>query len=175
MVEANNWWNPPRKIRQCAFPHSCASGYCDEKGMKKEYAKYLASDLWKTIRARVLRRDFNICRRCGDLAEQVHHRNYLSRTLAGEDDSALVSLCVSCHRFISVDKRGRKRTLRETERLLHFRPWGASISGPEPPKVTRCPPGSAVRQKKKEKREPIKPPLPSLRKGPIDGWHIASR
>lgn len=95
--------------------------------LKDEYAKYLTSSLWQEIRARVLKRDLNLCKRCGDLAEQVHHRNYKKKTMAGKDLKSLWSLCAPCHCFISRDRKGRRRSAKETERLLHIRPWGAPI------------------------------------------------
>ena len=94
---------------------------------KQIYEEYLASELWKEIRARILKRDFNLCKRCGDLASQVHHRDYKKKTLAGKNDSALWSLCGGCHRFISRNRKGRARSQKQTERLLWIRPWGSPI------------------------------------------------
>jgi 5-methylcytosine-specific restriction endonuclease McrA len=87
------------------------------------YEAYLQTELWETIRSRILKRDHNLCVRCGDWATQVHHRNYKRRTMCGGDDKALVSLCAICHRNISVKPSGQKRRRSQQERLLKLKPW----------------------------------------------------
>src|SRR5688572_32003249 len=57
------------------------------------YAEYLQSDLWATIRARVLDRDNHTCVFCSKPARQVHHRRYGVHILAGRDLMPLKSLC----------------------------------------------------------------------------------
>lgn len=67
------------------------------------YAEYLKSDLWKSVRQRVLERDDHQCRYCGSEASQAHHRNYRSKTMTGELIVDILSICGDCHKFISVE------------------------------------------------------------------------
>lgn len=64
------------------------------------YADYLQSDLWRTIRARVLQRDAHACRDCGVMDEplMVHHLSYDLVVLEGHDDRQLLTVCEYCHR-----------------------------------------------------------------------------
>lgn len=84
---------------------------------RPSYREYLASDLWKTIRARVLKRDNETCC-CGNRATQVHHREYSPAVMTGHNDAMLVSLCKPCHDWITYRPDGGKRDWRSTERLL---------------------------------------------------------
>lgn len=63
----------------------------------ESYKMYLASALWKGIRARVLEQHPN-CLRCGKKATQVHHRAYDPATLRGELLAAMNPACAKCHR-----------------------------------------------------------------------------
>jgi hypothetical protein len=63
------------------------------------YRDYLASDLWKGIRQRILARHPR-CFLCGDTAEQVHHGSYKRAALTGKDLRTLFSLCRACHESI---------------------------------------------------------------------------
>ena len=64
----------------------------------RSYGEYLRSDLWKSIRERVLADNW-YCQRCDDRpAEQVHHRAYDPVTLSGKDLRSLTALCRGCHR-----------------------------------------------------------------------------
>ena len=83
-----------------------------------DYAGYLQSDRWKQIRARVLKRDEQRCRRCSNKATQVHHRSYHLDVFLGIGIKQLVSLCRTCHREIEFDERGVKLSLVETEERL---------------------------------------------------------
>lgn len=71
------------------------------------YRQYLASDLWKTIRRRVLERDGNLCATCGKEARHVHRRSYEYAALSGDSIDNLVSLCGGCHFSIEL-RSGRK-------------------------------------------------------------------
>ncbi|AMV20453.1 HNH endonuclease [Planctomyces sp. SH-PL14] len=82
------------------------------------YDEYLALPLWRSIRERVLNRENRICRLCAAEATQVHHRTYDLATMLGDDISALVALCGTCHELIEFDG-DRKCSPRETE--LRFR------------------------------------------------------
>lgn len=87
------------------------------------YSEYLASDLWKEIRARVLDRDKYLCQACFEKAEQVHHKNYKDATMQGLCLDGLISLCRKCHVKIELENGqtgGPKRAnikLRELMRL----------------------------------------------------------
>lgn len=75
------------------------------------YQEYLASDLWKRIRYRALRRDGWLCKVCRKPARCVHHRHYSLDAMAGLDISSLVSLCHNCHEAAEFHD-GRKTGLR---------------------------------------------------------------
>lgn len=61
------------------------------------YRKYLASELWKSIRDRVLDRDKCACRRCGRPAKTVHHSNYGYDVMRGVRLESLYAICGQCH------------------------------------------------------------------------------
>lgn len=64
------------------------------------YKEYLKSDLWKSIKKRVMDAAGERCSRCsyrGTKRLQVHHRSYDLRTLVGTDLRSLTVLCRSCH------------------------------------------------------------------------------
>jgi len=85
---------------------------------KPRYSEYLESDLWKTIRAKVLLRDGCICRVCRSKAIVVHHRNYNTATMSGDDLDSLISLCKSCHKRVHRDESGKRLGVRDTEANL---------------------------------------------------------
>jgi hypothetical protein len=60
------------------------------------YKEYLRSDLWRSIRARVLEAHPD-CFACGGTATQVHHRTYRKKDLEGRDLRKLFAVCASCH------------------------------------------------------------------------------
>lgn len=72
------------------------------------YDDYLRSELWATIRKRVLERDAGECKGCGKPASQVHHLSYGDVTLRGDRLDKLVSLCGDCHRFVEFMSPRRK-------------------------------------------------------------------
>ena len=82
------------------------------------YQEYLKSDLWKSIRARVLERDNYKCRLCGKHATQVHHRHYGIRTMKGKTLTHLMSVCGGCHQKIEIDCEGKKRSKSAAEEWL---------------------------------------------------------
>ena len=70
------------------------------KGRKDWYRNvYLKSDAWRRKRYVVLRRDEWTCVRCGNRANQVHHKRYLGRNLGKEPIDWLISVCHSCHNY----------------------------------------------------------------------------
>lgn len=66
----------------------------------ESYEAYLASDLWKSIRERVMKKDGFKCRICGDRAVLVHHNLYRRRELLGQSIKGMRSLCSRCHKDI---------------------------------------------------------------------------
>ena len=82
------------------------------------YASYLDSELWKSIRAKVLIRDKRRCRCCLEPAFQVHHDSYGESTLKGDSFDRLFSICESCHRKLEFEPSGRKRLFNEVRREL---------------------------------------------------------
>lgn len=81
------------------------------------YAEYLASDLWASIRTRVLTRDRYICRRCGGRAWQVHHRRYVMKAMDGTNLGLLISVCGDCHQRAEM-RNGKKTSLSMANHLL---------------------------------------------------------
>lgn len=72
----------------------------------KDYAEYLRSPLWFSIRARVLR-ERSQCDFCGCEATQVHHSSYSMDVLRGNTTVGLHATCRECHRGGEYD--GRKK------------------------------------------------------------------
>jgi hypothetical protein len=97
----------------------------------RQYPEYLRSMLWKKIRKRILKRDGNVCRRCGGRATEVHHRSYSEAVLAGNDDEQLVSICKGCHNFITLEDLGARRSPGETDRLLLLRDENITLPVPK--------------------------------------------
>ncbi|HEX4302720.1 MAG TPA: HNH endonuclease signature motif containing protein [Rhizomicrobium sp.] len=86
---------------------------------EKAYNRYRKSAEWQKIRARVISTARGRCRCCGKAANEVHHRDYRPRVLAGADDSALVAVCTDCHRKIHFAEDGQRRPFwQENERVL---------------------------------------------------------
>lgn len=84
----------------------------------ESYTQYLESDLWKSIRRRVIERDKGRCRLCNGQAVQVHHRSYRIETLRGQDLQPLAAICCGCHMHIERKLDGSKRSCREVSRLF---------------------------------------------------------
>jgi hypothetical protein len=96
-----------------------------------DYDDYLKSSLWRKIKRRILKRDGNLCLRCGGKATIVHHRSYADAVMAGNDDDKLASICDGCHNFIHFDDAGTKRSEDETERLLLLRDESTDFLSPK--------------------------------------------
>ena len=97
------WWNlkakrkPARKKMKCYQQRTerlSTVGYAN-------YQEYLASDDWRAIRERKLRRH-PYCLLCQAVACQVHHMDYHCGTLLGLRDHRLVTLCDKCHEGIEL-------------------------------------------------------------------------
>lgn len=72
-----------------------------------EYDRFMASDDWRVIRDRILKRDKHECVNCGRFYTlEVHHLTY-ERFGGDERDEDLVTLCTVCHR--AVHKFGKSR------------------------------------------------------------------
>ena len=79
---------------------------------------YRASNLWKRIKRRILKRDSDLCKCCGGKATIVHHRSYALQVLEGKDDEQLASICEGCHDFIHWDDSHAWRPMKECEKFL---------------------------------------------------------
>lgn len=81
----------------------------------RSYRAYLASDLWKQIRARVLERTGGRCERCRKRpASQIHHRAYDPATLRGENIDSLTAACAGCHKRAELRQRSDSSDLGQT-------------------------------------------------------------
>ncbi len=116
---------PPRAsrpVKSDALPFTVPDGYrgvsCREavyahrnvtlSGMGfLSYAEYLSSDLWWSIRRRVLLRASS-CVMCQNAATQVHHVDYTRGNLTGADSHLMVPICRPCHKRIEFGDGGRK-------------------------------------------------------------------
>lgn len=76
----------------------------------ESYLDYLNSDMWKAIRARVLKRDGYFCS-CGARAAVVHHNSYDKDSMTGDSIDALRSLCDSCHESVHFPESPRKKVV----------------------------------------------------------------
>lgn len=101
------------------------------------YRAYLNSELWATIRGRVLSASPN-CRMCGGEARCVHHRSYDRDTLRGERDSSLTPLCLRCHEKIEFKGDGGKR---RTSNANHYLKQFSEPSDAPAPIPETSPPG----------------------------------
>lgn len=80
------------------------------------YAAYLASDLWKGIRAKNLHGNCVVCDRRGEV---LHHIFYGKAVLDGTGiGKAIVVLCHRCHATIETTEVGTKRDLSEANNEL---------------------------------------------------------
>lgn len=87
------------------------------------YGEYLLSELWRRIRAKILRRDGYLCRFCSKArATVVHHGSYDGPTLRGEKLSKLLSSCKPCHESLELTSTREKiqpsEVQRETKRRI---------------------------------------------------------
>lgn len=82
------------------------------------YRDYLQSELWRSIRRRVLGRDACHCGVCMRQGFYVHHLRYDIETLTGESLDKMVTICKRCHEQIEFDSQGQKNTLGEANTAL---------------------------------------------------------
>jgi hypothetical protein len=88
-------------------------------GYKSYKDDYLRSDLWQTIRAKVLQGAMCVCG-CGRLANLVHHKAYTEANLMGYTLRGLVALHQDCHYKIEFSE-DRKCNLGEANSRLKGR------------------------------------------------------
>lgn len=73
------------------------------KDMAREFARqFYHSKEWSDTREYILKRDNYLCVKCGQPAEEVHHKIHLSQKNIGDvsitmNPDNLMSLCRSCH------------------------------------------------------------------------------
>lgn len=88
------------------------------------YAAYLESDLWKSIRARVIGTRGMACRMCGKPATAVHHNQYSEANLTGKSLGHLFPICHSCHEsveFVNGEKAEPRRVFQKfSEEMSRF-------------------------------------------------------
>ena len=64
----------------------------------RNYAEYLASPLWRSIRQRVYEAKGDDCQVCGvSRAVEINHERYDRNTLTGKTLKYLVPVCRHCH------------------------------------------------------------------------------
>lgn len=87
----------------------------------KDYASYLASDIWSSIRLSVMKRENWTCQVCGLPAKDVHHRRYTRGNLLGllgKDLRHLYALCRTCHESVTFGSQGEFLTQAASSRAL---------------------------------------------------------
>lgn len=75
------------------------------------YQEYLASDLWRTVRAKVYRNKGLLCSVCRSPATEVHHKAYTKRAMLGLSIKSMFPICRTCHKSVEFDECGRKKTV----------------------------------------------------------------
>lgn len=95
------------------------------------YAAYLESDLWKSIRIRVVASQPK-CVACHCETQCVHHAAYTLANLSGKTLDRLLGICFACHDHIEFDDAGEKLSLEAANARLfalgrkHLRPAAPS-------------------------------------------------
>jgi len=84
------------------------------------YYDYLSSDLWKAIRWVAFRKTDGACYLCRRRADTIHHYDYDLDTLLGMSFDRLYPLCDRCHRRVEFTRRGRKRSLAQSQSAFTF-------------------------------------------------------
>ena len=74
----------------------------------ESYDQYLASSLWKNIKAKAYKQHGAKCRCCPAMASLFHHKHYGHDILAGRNLQGLVPLCHDCHTKIEFKADGKK-------------------------------------------------------------------
>ena len=82
-----------------------------------DYAAYLGSPLWRSIRGRA----FAVSKRCygcNGKADQIHHRSYAPAVMEGHDIRPLVPVCAACHEAVEFLPGGAKSSPTEANEML---------------------------------------------------------
>jgi hypothetical protein len=112
------WRDEKRKADPNAFHVRFVTNVKEFPGGGHEYEVYQQSSLWKRIRRKVLKLADHRCACCPGKANEVHHRDYRPRVLAGDDLMPLVALCRDCHHRVHNDQRGKRTDWTACERAL---------------------------------------------------------
>lgn len=62
------------------------------------YKEYLKSELWKTIKKKVINSNNGKCKYCDRKSTQVHHTSYDFDTMSGKNLRYLHPVCSACHK-----------------------------------------------------------------------------
>ena len=107
------------------LPHKDAKAYARRNRFLREmgfqnYAAYLDSPLWASIRFRILlnKKHRKLCLYCGHTAVCVHHRKYTRANLRGLSLAHLVPVCSACHEAAERSPDGEKKGLRSANATL---------------------------------------------------------
>jgi hypothetical protein len=92
----------------------------------KNYAAYLRSDLWLSIRAKILKNATCACG-CGQFANQVHHKAYTEANLMGATPRGLIAINHDCHYKIEFAGQ-RKLSLGEANHELKDRQYDSAAN-----------------------------------------------
>lgn len=98
-----------------------------------EYKKLLASPKWQKKRLEILNRDNFTCKSCGNKDDQLHiHHTYYNFEIKPWEypSESLVTLCNSCHQYITDAKSELKRKIdafAKTKEALDNLDFAASI------------------------------------------------
>ncbi len=108
----NENWLRKQEIKNWRREFSDATG---EK-WQEVHKRYLASELWKRIKAPILVRANGRCEDCGNHSKlDVHHKNY-ARIGGDEKQEDLIALCHECHKKAD-RKRERETSIRIEEEI----------------------------------------------------------
>lgn len=106
--------------------------------MAKEWARaFYASTEWETARHLALVRDGFTCQRCGGHAEEVHHKEELTKQNIKDPNVSLnpnnlESLCSACHKAITKLEHGKGHSV-VNDRAIIFDCDGNPIESKHPP------------------------------------------
>lgn len=98
----------------------------------ESYDEYLRSELWNSIRFRLIRSKGFTCECCGKRASQVHHSMYRKENLTGQSLRGMKAVCRDCHRLIEFDGDRKTGFIEATLRCarmisLHERLHGSTV------------------------------------------------
>ena len=83
------------------------------------YKEYLASDLWRQIRARVYAKWGDRCFMCKSRATELHHNRYHEHDLYGMTLKFIFPICRNCHSLIEFREDGSKASLEEAKESIY--------------------------------------------------------